>query len=375
MEVGRRKFLIGTSTFGLAAVAGELAAAPVPDPILRNPYQEIPERASWLRGELHSHVANTGGDSGSCGGGGESAQIYRAAAAAKLDFVAMSVEATESCGGVERFGDVGPGNGAGVTGIPAREIQNNLYGPAPYFSEPGARFLHALTIGRSGIGICVHPRFYDMIEGERSSWDGIRSALLAPAPGGRLAALNIAGIEIFNGYTLSVLRERRQENRYRDCDEICWDELLMRGRLLWGFAANDAFVGGHDYASLSPLGCVIAAAAKKSPESILAALRRGQFYSSTGVTLAQRPLALAQAANGLRISVEAEESVDWTAMLCRRVSGAWRLDPLRIANTRNAEFAIAPDWKYVRIQCRNVSDPWQRAWLQPIVDDVRFSLP
>jgi hypothetical protein len=371
MEVGRRQFLLGTSTFGFATAAGELRSAETAGPLVLNPYQAIPAGAAWLRGELHSHVGKADDGGVLCESGAEAGLVYRAAAAAQLDFVALSVEVTASCGGAERGAD----DALGVIGIAAREIQNNLYGPEPYFSEPGAAYLHVLTLGRSGLSICVHPRFYDMIEDRRTSWSDIRSALLAPLPGGSLESLGVAGIEIYNGYTLAVLRERGQESLYRDYDESCWDEVLMSGRLLWGFAANDGFVASQDYKTLSPLGTVLVAVEEKSPSGIVAALAQGRFYSSTGIGLAKQPMAVAEGGGALRIAVAAEEEVHWTALIGRRVDGVARLDRLAVPNAAQAEFAVEPGWAYVRVQCQGVRDPWRRAWLQPIVDRTRFSVP
>jgi hypothetical protein len=249
----------------------------------------------------------------------------------------------------------------GVTAIPAREIQNNLYGREPYFREPAAEFLHVLTL-EGGLSIVAHPRFYDMVGGETDSWRGIRDAVVNPQREGRLAALAPLGTEIFNGYTLSVLKRRGQAAMYGDYDESCWDELLMRGRRMYGFAANDAFVEDLDYARFAPLGCVYVAGAENTAEAIVAALRLGRFYASTGIRLDARPLTVERAGDGYRLRVAAEEPVAWSAKL---FDGAI-LRTLQAPAGRTAEFAFGGAWRYLRVQCQAPGDPWRRAWLQPI---------
>ena len=360
-ELTRRSFL--GSSAGLAA--GAFVDTRLLQSATVNPYALISPNAQWLRGEVHTHV-----ESGP--NGAETNAIYASAHATGLDFVALSREVTEAAGGAERFGET-DGDSQGVIAIEAREIQNNLYGQQPYFPEPGAAFLHVLTVGRDGISICAHPRFYDMAGGERDSWDGIRSALLQPDPDGPLAALNVEGLEIYNGYTLSVLQSRRQQGLYAEFDENCWDELLVAGRRMWGFAANDAFVDAHDYGRFAPLGCVYAASAARDKTAIVAALRAGRFYSSTGVRLAPRPLSIVQSGGLLTLTAEADQPVEWTAIVYGRAGYRWRLDRLTLSPRRRAAWQIAPDFRYFRIQCRKPDDPWQRAWLQPVINPALFA--
>jgi hypothetical protein len=54
--------------------------------------------------------------------------------------------------------------------------------------------------------------------------------------------------------------------------------VLERGRLCFGIATDDSHHPGYD----SALAWVWARCRKRSPEAVLAALREGSFYSSTG---------------------------------------------------------------------------------------------
>lgn len=73
--------------------------------------------------------------------------------------------------------------------------------------------------------------------------------------------------------------------------EALWDTLLTRGRLLYGVASDDA----HDFrpeafstpeATRPGGGWVMVRADTLTPEAIMAALRAGRFYATTGITLA-----------------------------------------------------------------------------------------
>jgi hypothetical protein len=358
-----------------------------PDTVLTigNPYSD--RCARWLKGEIHAHV-NKDSSNTHYSDGVSAATIYTAAQKAGLDFVCMSVDVTLLHGGAGRYGHVGAGSVDGVIGIPGREIQNNYYSPEylsgpfgllddnDYFSELGAAYLHVLTIGdTSGISICLHPRYYEIVKCKPGGcWTDIRSALLHPQSGGHLAQLDVSGIEIYNGFTLDRLQSKGKEYKYSGYDEFCWDELLTEQKLYWGFAGNDSFFHHSDtFDSFSPLGVTYAAVDEKiSATAIVNALKRGRFYSSTGIELSDNPINVAVEGHNLRIDVSATIAVDWTARVLHRAQYGWNLDSQHILNTRQATFVVAPEWKYVRIRGKSVRHPWQMAWLQPITNREYF---
>jgi hypothetical protein len=379
MALDRRAFLVQVGSGFAGAAASSVAfaqpsvTASAPEHI-RNPYERLSSRVTWLSGEVHTHVSKARGSSHRYEHGPDAAAVYLAAKSEKLDFVAMSVEVTDSNGGIEQFGDVSAEHTHGVIGIPAREIQNNLFGARRYFDEDGSEFLHVLTLEHSGarLSICAHPRFYEMVGGEAQTWTRMKAALLSPRPGGHLEGLGVSGIEIFNGYTLATLKRRGREHLYKDYDEACWDELLTQGRLCWGFAANDAFVEPGGYRTLSPFGRVFVAVEERSAAAILNALKAGRFYSSTGVTLEAPRVRILQDGR-LRIGVRADQEVHWSAKAQRKTGGGNSVpDTLSVRATPEALFDIEPPWSYVRIQCESTADPWRRAWLQPIIDQRAF---
>ena len=94
-------------------------------------------------------------------------------------------------------------------------------------------------------------------------WSGLRTDQFEECEG-------LVGIEIWNaGCELEV---------GRGDGTLHWDEALERGRLLYGIASDDSHHPGYD----SALGWTWVRAGERSQEAVLAALREGRFYSSTG---------------------------------------------------------------------------------------------
>jgi hypothetical protein len=94
-------------------------------------------------------------------------------------------------------------------------------------------------------------------------WSGLRTGLWEECAG-------LAGIEVYNaGCELEI---------GRGFGTTHWDEALERGRLLYGIATDDSHHPGYD----SGFAWVWVRCAERSGDAVLAALRDGRFYSSTG---------------------------------------------------------------------------------------------
>ncbi len=69
--------------------------------------------------------------------------------------------------------------------------------------------------------------------------------------------------------------------------EVLWDGVLQKGLTAWAIASDDA----HDYddggGKYPPGGGFVVVNARRKPAEILAALRAGKFYASTGVLLSK----------------------------------------------------------------------------------------
>jgi len=91
---------------------------------------------------------------------------------------------------------------------------------------------------------------------------------------------NYHGMEIFNAFI-------RQEHTGSPFALEKWDHLLTRGNKIWGFAVDDL------HAPYKLLGCwnnwnlgwIMVDAKKLSKKAILDSIKKGDFYSSTGVEL------------------------------------------------------------------------------------------
>lgn len=331
-----------------------------------NPYELAGTR--WLKGDIHAHVNKARGQARKYKNGKHRDRIYRDAAETGLDFVCMSVEVLEKHG-LDRFGDVGTGSKHGVTGIPAREIQNNYY--KWYFGKGDAKYLHVLTLGENGeLSLCVHPEYYDTARPrEGGDWPSIRRALYEAEPGERLGDLGICGLEIYNAFTFMRFAPGDLDD-YEEFEENCWDDMLVRGRLFWGFAGNDSYFSSHyEFRDIPYLGVVYAAVAEgHERKDILAALKDGRFYASTGVELAAEPIRVTRIGARLRVEVEASRRVNWTCHVHRN----GELDRLKVDDRARATFMIRDSFRYFRVSCRDPRNRWKRAWLQPITNPEYF---
>lgn len=95
-------------------------------------------------------------------------------------------------------------------------------------------------------------------------------------------------LEVWNAFPSSNNLGGGDESTDSRSTEALWDALLSRGKIVWAVASDDA----HEYARLddrlSPTpghAWIVLRAASLTARSIAKALRDGQFYASTGVTL------------------------------------------------------------------------------------------
>lgn len=147
-----------------------------------------------------------------------------------------------------------------------------------------------------------------------------------------------AGLEIYNG-TIG-----RLDGSPYATDK--WDRLLSSGRRVWGFANDDSHLPKADVA----LGWNMVAVEKCSVASIMAALRRGSFYGSTGVTISAIKVA------GNRISIRTKDAQRIIAL--QQVGREFaRVDAASI------EVEVPVGAKYVRFEC--LGHGGRAAWTQP----------
>jgi hypothetical protein len=177
------------------------------------------------------------------------------------------------------------------------------------------------TRALGGLAILCHP-----------NW--IREDLWAPDAMGSLR--DYAGIEIYNHVIT------RLQGRAIATDD--WDTMLTRGRLIWGYANQDAHRPedfGHAW------NMVLATAL--SAESILHSLAAGRCYGSTGVTFTSI---------GLRDGA-VQVAVAGSALI-RFVGPGGAI----LKEQKGTSGAYAPNGEaYVRVEAQNEAGQW--AWSQP----------
>lgn len=117
--------------------------------------------------------------------------------------------------------------------------------------------------------------------------------------------------ELYNGHPLvNILGDSIHPGTERLWDIVLTRRLTSGGALLYGVATDDA----HDYHAFAPTqrnagrGWVMVKTTTLSPDSLMAAMERGDFYASTGVALSQ----LHRDGSRLSVAVREEPGVSYT---------------------------------------------------------------
>lgn len=205
----------------------------------------------WLRCALHAHTTNSDGEL-------PPAELVRHYEAAGFDVLAITdhwVRTAQPSGdrllvlpGTEL--DAALGRNGGYAHLLAFGIDADPEPPAGEFPDlpETADWISA----SGGVSYIAH-----------TYWSGLRAEEFE-------SCREILGLEVYNaGCELEV---------GRGLASLHWDEVLERGRLCFGIATDDSHHPGYD----SALAWVWARCLERSAAAVLAALREGSFYSSTG---------------------------------------------------------------------------------------------
>lgn len=210
-------------------------------------------------------------------------------------------------------------------------------------------YVHALAGIRAGGGIAVinHPNFRWSVQ--PADMMHLPDSTLFEVWNGQPRINNLGGSDGAGHTSLST--------------EALWDTLLTRGVLLYGVASDDA----HDFrpeafenpeATHPGGGWVMVRADTLTPEAIIAALRTGHFYASTGVTLAD------YSANAHEIRVVIKRPPirrDDRRFVTRFIGSGGRV--LAEVPGMVARYEIKGDEGYVRATVTDSNG--RRAWMQP----------
>jgi hypothetical protein len=192
-----------------------------------------------------------------------------------------------------------------------------------------------------------------------------------------LAAIpDVRFFEVYNGHWLV----NNAGDSIHPSTERMWDMMLTRrhqsgGAPIFGVAVDDA----HEYRSYSDTialpgrGWVMVRASELTPESLIAAMERGDFYASTGITLNR----MQRDQRGIRITIAAEPGVTYvTHFIGTRQNSSKVGEVLEEVRGAVAEYQFSRDERYVRaliVSSKSHTDPVsgkqldrEKAWVQPV---------
>ena len=285
---------------------------------IEHPYQNL-EEGIWLKGNLHTHSTRSDGSH-------DPQTVIDLYAGRNYDFLMLSdhdVYTSES--------DYSAINDQGLTLIPGNEI-----------SRSGVHILHVHADGKvdphenrqqvideinggRGFAIVAHPNWY-------KEFDHCRHEQLCEWR-------DYVGLEIYNGVIGRLEGSPYATNH--------WDRLLGNGRRVFGYAHDDFH--NTEMGDLEQ-GWNMVCARERSVEAIVAALRSGCFYASTGVMISSIEI------SGNRVRIE-------TANAQRIVTVCNTARRLAVCDDRVATIDVPENVSYVRFECWGAGE--QFAWTQP----------
>ncbi len=208
----------------------------------------------WYRGNLHTH-------SNRSDGAWPPAEIVPYYRRNGYSFVALTDHLT--------FADCAGLGDPDMLVVPGIEVHGD---------DPTSRFYHIVGLGgdmRPGEKVAPSNNLQADINQLRQRgalvhlahpyWLGQRSADLLPVEG-------VIGLEVYNGVC--------DTGYHKGFSHTHWDDLLAAGRRLWGLAVDDAH--WMPWRTDSAIGWTMLKATELTVPAILAALRQGHFYASTG---------------------------------------------------------------------------------------------
>jgi hypothetical protein len=326
--------------------------------------QAQPPAPRWYRGNTHTHTLNSDGDS-------PPDAVIRWYRERRYHFVVITDH--------EFITDVAPLNALlGAAGrflvIPGQEVTQRVDDP----SHPDR--LRQAHVNALGIARVVRP------QGDRNIATG---TTIASTYAKNVAAIRAAGgvpqinhpnfrwsvpmeqmlrlpdstlFELWNGHpTVYNLGGTDSTGAVMPSTEVLWDSLLSRGKLLFGVADDDSHHFQPEGAENPDLarpgqGWIMVRADTLTSPAILAAIARGDFYASTGVTLAD------YRAGASDVSLDIAPAGD-RRYLTEFIGTGGRV--LAAVPGLRARYRITGAEGYVRARVTDSSG--RRAWTQPIL--------
>lgn len=175
-------------------------------------------------------------------------------------------------------------------------------------------------------------------------------------------------LEIWNGLdSINNLGGATESGDARPSAEGYWDILLSRGKIIYGVGSDDAHKFGSDAAESGEnagRAWIVVRAKELMPAAIEAALRKGDFYASTGVTLKD----IAATGSELSIEIQPPPKATYPPRYITRFVGTNGKTLAEVAGIRPM-YKIKGDESYVRASIMDSNG--KRAWTQPVFTDKR----
>jgi hypothetical protein len=179
-------------------------------------------------------------------------------------------------------------------------------------------------------------------------------------------------LEVWNGYpTSNNLGGVDDAGNVSPSAEALWDGLLSSGKVVWGVASDDS----HTYTRFdnrevpSPgKGWIVVRAPRLTAEAIIQAIRQGDFYASTGVTLERLDAGPKEMALGITPQPDPSGAFQRLTRYTTRFIGAGG-QVLAEVHGLTPRYRMRGDEGYVRASI--VDSDGRRAWTQPCFLDGR----
>jgi hypothetical protein len=276
---------------------------------ISNPYAS---KGRWHKGQLHCHTSESDGDLSP----DEVLALYKKLG---FDIVALADHNLVTRASSSNLLVIGQEYGRGSTESSGRGHMVGLN--VISYPSPGASAQRRINrmAGQGGVVFLSHP----------DTGIGWSTSLMR-------SLHSYVGIEIYNyNHDESAVRK--------------WDEVLTSGKLVWGFAVDDA----HYLDQFGKGWVMVRLPGEATTKKVLAALRRGSFYSTLGPTVTDIEV------EERRIWVRAKDA---TGIVFRGHGGKM----LQTTEGPTAMYELKGQEGYVRAELIN-ADTGLRAWLQPMM--------
>lgn len=182
--------------------------------------------------------------------------------------------------------------------------------------------------------------------------------------------------EVYNGHpTVHNMGDSTHISTEEMWDQINISYIAARKPIMYGLATDDS----HNYHKMgrkwsnSGRGWVMVQSDTLSAPALIEAMERGDFYSSTGVTLKS----LGYKNKILAVEVEPEVGVDYTITFIGCLKGETEVKQLKVVEANTASFELTNDIRFVRskitstkLQENPIEDiKYESAWTQPLLND------